>query len=91
MTYIVRFIYNRRFNFYNVEEAEDGLIDIEDGEQEQNKQSPNIKIEDIEFRQKGYQSEEDEQGIRSSGHEQINSFTQKPDYAASINSTGTQP
>jgi len=32
MTYIVRFIYNRRFNFYNVEEAEDGLIDIEDGE-----------------------------------------------------------
>ena len=27
MTYIVRFIYNRRFNFYNVEDPKDGKMD----------------------------------------------------------------
>lgn len=49
MTYIVSFIYNKRFNFYNVEEAQDGQIqdELKNLENDNNLASPNIQVEDI--------------------------------------------
>ena len=76
MTYIVRFIYNRRFNFYNVEDPQDGKMDQLDYQEQENqnyKNSPILQFEDLDKNPKDYKTDEDEQGIRNSGQEQINS------------------